>query len=204
MACASCTNGCARCGGAPDRNPLSTQQQCVPKVAQRLLSEVAGFGRFVGVKRFTGSVLVANAATTVFVSSTMGNAVEGMILGYWYNWAADDYQTSPVSLVTFDAQIPTTAGSGTAVMPPFVIPAPPNGFVDTYPYGVWLKPGMGVGLQITNGEDASFFAQGWINVAYWQTDNRVEADGACAADACSTGSAAPWARNGPLLTGRPQ
>ncbi len=176
---------------------------------KRRLSETAGFSRLVGVKTFTGSVQVATTVTKLFVFSTMGTGVEGRIQSFGYVWGAGDYQTSPVSLVTWDAQAltPGTAtpmASGCVVyMPPFVIPCPANGFVYQSGTGAPLKPGEGVGLQIKNNEATSFFASGWITLEFWSPEDRADADRECQ-DACGP-SPAPWARNGRVLTtGRPQ
>lgn len=182
------------------QEPLSEQ-------GKRQLSGVSGLGRVVEVQVYTGSLFVTAAAPTqLFVKTTMGNSAEAIVTGLYYLWAADDYITSTIAMVTFNAQ--DTSPIGTAVAtdnfsPPFTIPAPASGW--RFPSGFgggYVAPGEGVGLQIKSGESVTLAVKGWIEVLQWNVDDRKIADEQLKAMGYS---GAPWAKAGRVLTqGSPQ
>ncbi len=160
-----------------------------------LLPELAGLGDVAPIYVYPGGLQIASGATAVFCQSSLGNMIEGEVVGIYFYLDSEDYQTSPVSLVFTSAQAGQssaglTYGNSQGGSPwPMQLGRDRDLFWFRSPWSIKFPQGSGVGLQVKNNETVPLYAEGIIAVAGWPIDASRDSQRALAA-ASQGGS--PW------------
>src|SRR5262245_32505118 len=89
-----------------------------------LLARIASLAEIVTPFLYADGAVVAPGVVAPFVQTSLGEGIEGIVLGLNFLVDSEDYKTSPVSLVKLTAQASgaTVAGSSIAGMGPFRAP----------------------------------------------------------------------------------
>lgn len=119
---------------------------------------------------YFGSTTIASGSTSIFVSSNLDSMSEGLLLGFDFYIQSEDYQTSPVTVVTFGANTTT----GVPALEPLKGPVSRNGnmFFFPSPYGVFFRKDSIIGLQVKNNESSSQYVEGRICGISWSAGQR--------------------------------
>lgn len=119
-----------------------------PLESERLLDAISGLAELVTPFDVSDSALVTNGSESTFVKSPAFAENEGVLLGYSFEWEAEDLQTSPVFVVLVSGSSsnkrlgPFKAAIGNMLRPFF---CPPH-------MGLFIPRGQQVGLSVKNGE----------------------------------------------------
>ena len=123
---------------------------------------------------YFGSAVVSTTGTSVFVQTdNLSSDSEGLLIGFQFFIESEDYQTSPVSLIS--AGVNSTGGA-TAVFSPMKAP-PTRGpnqdmFFFPFPWGVMFKRDQICGLSVKNNESSSIYVEGRICGVSWPFGSR--------------------------------